>query len=69
NKLTSQKNNFIKKTLGKELSDDEQKAYNEKLAEFNRDIEITNSEASKIVIEERNQIVEFEAMVDIIRKA
>jgi hypothetical protein len=69
NKLTSQKNDFIKKTLGKELSDDEQKVYNEKLAEFNRDIEITNSEASKIVIEERNQVVEFEAMVNIIRKA
>jgi superoxide dismutase len=69
NKLTHQKNDFIKKMLGKELSEDEQKAYNEKLAEFNRDIEITNSEASKIVIEERNLVVEFEAMVDIIRRA
>jgi hypothetical protein len=51
------------------LTDDEQKAYSEKLAEFDRDIEITNHEASKIVLEERNQIIEFEAMVDIIRKA
>ena len=68
NKLTSERNVFIKKNLWNERSVDEEKVYQTTLAEFDRDIEAVNIEASKIVGEERNQIAEFEVMVDVIRK-
>ena len=69
NKLTTKKNKFILDNMGKKRTKDEQLVYEKQIEEFNKEIDASNENASKIVLEERNSILEFEAFVNIIENA
>jgi hypothetical protein len=55
--------------MGKKRTEDEQLVYEKQIEEFNKEIDASNENASKIVLEERNSILEFEAFVNIIENA
>ena len=69
NELTSKKNKFILDNMGKKRTEDEQKVYEKEIEEYNTAIELANEGASEIIFEERNQIIEFEAFVNILQNA
>jgi hypothetical protein len=69
NSLTSKKNDFILKNLGKKRSKDEETVYKTQLEEYDKEIASANENASNIVIDERNKVLEFEAYAHIIANA
>ena len=67
--LTSKKNDFILKNLGKKRSKDEEIVYKTQIEEYDKEIASANENASNIVIDERNKVLEFEAYANIIANA
>ena len=69
NHLIWEKNAFMKSCLWKLKTDEERRLYEEKVIDYDRQIKSVSIETNNIIEEERNQLVEFEAMAYIIRNA
>ena len=67
--LTNKKNDFILANLGKKRSKDEEIVYKTQVEEYDKEIAAANENASKIIIDERNKVLEFEAYANIIANA
>lgn len=69
NHLIWEKESFMRKCLWKDMSPDEKRLYEEKKADYDRQIKSVQIETNSIIDEERDQLVEFEAMAYMIRNA
>ena len=69
NKLSSKRKEYIKKHMGKDLDQEEQKIYKEELEKFDIEIDVLEKEQRENTISERNELLELTVFLDMMRKA
>jgi hypothetical protein len=69
NRITKDKTDFIKKNLGERRSIEEDNVYQDELKRYDEKISFIEKEQSKVTINERNEIMEFQVFVEILQNS
>jgi hypothetical protein len=69
NRITKDKTDFIKKNLGERRSIEEDNVYQDELKRYDEKISFIEKEQSKVTVNERNEIMEFQVFVEILQNS
>lgn len=69
NKLSSKRKEYIKKHMGKNLNEEEQKIYKEELEKYDIELDVLEKDQKENTVSERNELLELTVFLDTMRNA